>query len=950
MSLSKLDQPEMSNELHVLLDHKKPLTDMFRAMDLLLLSEELEKHLVISKEVAQAFHSLDHEKLDIGLKARYLLQQVYVNVKGSTALFDNFLIVLNNVDKRSMCRQLTNHINRLRGRSENDGLLEKDLPVLTGILAVCAKKWEEIGLMLRLPINFLDEINRCYNTDLNKLYRVLMEWLTGNYEPVTLAELQEVLNSDLVAQKQLASNLEKLFTDAIAAPPEKKTKIEHSFRVVSQSLDIEIADGKSVLLEVQVVSQEPASFVWTKNDQPLSEGELYSGTKNNILLVRRVSEATKGVYKCSINEKNKTNDIVLSVIYSQDKQDKHDLIIKYSNLPEIPDDSWATACKFINLALIKVHRQHRDTSKYFIPGDIEAILQKKMERKQKVSYEELFGEYKSGALVLVEGRPGSGKTTLACKVTRDWAKGNILRYADCVVLLPLRGYQENERIKKEFLSLRKKAEQLKGKGFCFILDGLDEWQLKLKNDKLMDYMIKREYLPQAMVVVMSRPAATKRYREFATQRVEILGFSKKEVYEYIKMYPFEQLHDTNQENENMSSKLIKYLNTHTNVLHMCYLPVHAAMICFLYSVRMDKMPQTETQIYEYFTCSIILRKLQQSDSSVHVHSLDELDDECEAHFLKVCKLAFDMICDSKQVVQDRTTFTLNSKCPPNSLLTIDTVAQIYGVDNVITFLHLTLQEYLAARHIAGLTVTKQSDVIKTYAACDHMQNTWKFYSGVSANHEGRLALFEQLLKALKTNHLHKVECAFESQQPEFCTKLVEVESGDLSFHSLVLKPADFTTISFVLTKTSFHLSSLEVRVCTSNVFDESVKNDGLESILTLASSPSTDLKNIVESLKNAFPALLEQYRTLPEKSCKEIRQKGAKAYESLASKDLSTLGIGTGFVNELFRPFLSDNNNILTSEYSSYLVQALQHCGPHLCILNLSGNVFGSDGAADLKY
>ena len=58
-----------------------------------------------------------------------------------------------------------------------------------------------------------------------------------------------------------------------------------------------------------------------------------------------------------------------------------------------------------------------------------------LESKEVVEYEEVFREYREGALVLVEGRPGSGKTTLVegrpgsgkttlvYKVTRDWASG-----------------------------------------------------------------------------------------------------------------------------------------------------------------------------------------------------------------------------------------------------------------------------------------------------------------------------------------------------------------------------------------------------------------------------------------------------------------------------------------------------------------------------------------------
>ena len=44
-------------------------------------------------------------------------------------------------------------------------------------------------------------------------------------------------------------------------------------------------------------------------------------------------------------------------------------------------------------------------------------------KKDKIDYHQAFGTYESGALVVFEGHPGCGKTTLAHKVTRDWSRG-----------------------------------------------------------------------------------------------------------------------------------------------------------------------------------------------------------------------------------------------------------------------------------------------------------------------------------------------------------------------------------------------------------------------------------------------------------------------------------------------------------------------------------------------
>ena len=102
----------------------------------------------------------------------------------------------------------------------------------------------------------------------------------------------------------------------------------------------------------------------------------------------------------------------------------------------MPIDSWPPVgnSTFINLVLIKQSPISR-CDYYTVRGDMDDIL----ESKEVVEYEEVFREYREGALVLVEGRPGSGKTTLVHKVTRDWATGRkVLQGAKMVFLITLR--------------------------------------------------------------------------------------------------------------------------------------------------------------------------------------------------------------------------------------------------------------------------------------------------------------------------------------------------------------------------------------------------------------------------------------------------------------------------------------------------------------------------------
>ncbi len=117
--------------------------------------------------------------------------------------------------------------------------------------------------------------------------------------------------------------------------------------------------------------------------------------------------------------------IVLTVVTPLD-QYRSVLIDRYTEQPEIPEDTWPPVSQsiFINLALIKQEgaKQLSSYSRCTIQGDADDILKD----KESISYEKVFSNLESRARLFIEGRPGSGKTTLVHKVSKDWAS-NVLR-------------------------------------------------------------------------------------------------------------------------------------------------------------------------------------------------------------------------------------------------------------------------------------------------------------------------------------------------------------------------------------------------------------------------------------------------------------------------------------------------------------------------------------------
>ena len=576
------------------------------------------------------------------------------------------------------------------------------------------------------------------------------------------------------------------------------------------------------MLEVKesIVSDETISYQWMRNGSPLSDDLNYSGTCKQILCIHSVTKKSGGSYVCKLQSCSETVESDPIIVTVEVLPTRKTLIDRYCFQPEVPEDSWPPVCnKYINLALIK-QGNINSAGKYArstVRGDIDDILRD----KDIVEYKEIFSIFEKGCLLLIEGRPGSGKTTLVHRVCRDWAKEEMLKGAKYVFLISLRLFVNKTDMKlKDILNLfyrndEKAAQdvsehlrQFDGDNICFIIDGLDEYSPKGRENSIIFQIISKEYLPLSMVIMASRPVATAKLRRVASKQVEVVGFMREQISSYIKEYPFFDKVKTQKELES-------YLDLHPNVLHMCYLPVHVAMVSFLFEEMGKDIPQTETGIYKYFTLFTLLRKLSRGDEEIRLRSLDDLPEKYMEYFRKIYELAFTMTVNRKQFLeQDEFSLsdTTGSDEPSLGLVTIDCTAGLYGYCDLYTFLHLTLQEYLAAYHISKLEEEEQAKVISKYGKKKHMRVVWKFYCGL-VSFKNSLSNFKEILKSVD-NDLFNIQCAFESQQSITCECVVlSGDSGFITLRRQFLTPSDFTALGYVMTNASSPVEKLVLYGC-----------------------------------------------------------------------------------------------------------------------------------------
>ena len=108
-----------------------------------------------------------------------------------------------------------------------------------------------------------------------------------------------------------------------------------------------------------------------------------------------------------------TSPVQVTVTFPPDKQCLLDF---YSSLKQVPQDSWPIVGPntFVDVALLDTMRGSKPS---VVEGEVDDVLQ--TNPKSTVRLIEAFGQYEEGALIILEGRPGSGKTTLTCKITKD---------------------------------------------------------------------------------------------------------------------------------------------------------------------------------------------------------------------------------------------------------------------------------------------------------------------------------------------------------------------------------------------------------------------------------------------------------------------------------------------------------------------------------------------------
>ena len=798
--------------------------------DLLTLTRKAAEQRLIGSDVKANIESMD-SSVPHPLVCRYLFYSVY------TKIFDESGKVLKpelgKVLKPAVLERwwnLLSHSNSVVRFLEKSGkpwgeqstyFSEQDIRLLTDILAECSSKWWEIGISLGLPSDELRSIAMFHmNASIRCLNAVLTSWVKLKFPhatPPKLESLEVALRSRTVGLGREASTLREsiiertgaktneacLYLDPLHSSIEESQLSSNALEIISQTPKANLAEGKSVLLEVQVrmpFKEHPVcGWHCGEKQSGCSVISSFQGVHVFMLCLHACDLTAEGAYICTASlqsgESIESEPILVVVATPIDAHCKI-LTDFYTSQPEVPEDTWPPVVEntYISLALINQEGIHC-VGKYgrcTIRGDMDDIYAD----KESTDFVKAFHNLSSGMRMLVEGRPGSGKTTLVHKVSQDWGNGCLkMKCVRLVFLVHLRALSATPNIDLSTIlncfhyrdsakcDILKYADKHSGLGLCFILDGLDEYSPNSGDDYIIS-LIKKQILPKALVIVASRPAAAAKFRSIADIQVEVLGFLKEQIRDYIDHY-FSA--------ESKSTNLHKYLHQHPNIQRMCYLPIHVAMVCFLFEIE-AALPSTETGIYKEFTTFSILRILSRFEDAPCLPSLEDLLSPQRDTFMTICKLAYEMTVSSKQMMQQTEFQSLSIKSEANllGLITVDQLAMRCGFQKMYTFLHLTFQEFLGAFYVSQLPGCQQMELLEKHGKAEHMQQVWKFYCALTKLELGKV--FDILFaESSHLNTVYMIHCMFESQSHDLVVK-----NKSLAFSDCFLNHGDFTAAAYVI--------------------------------------------------------------------------------------------------------------------------------------------------------
>ena len=310
--------------------------------------------------------------------------------------------------------------------------------------------------------------------------------------------------------------------------------------------------------------------------------------------------------------------------------------------------------------------------------------------------------------VLVEGVPGSGKTTLVKRMCRDWANGSFVQDSKVVVQVVLRSLPKRDNLAIEDMVLTsvcgknvaadiaQYVDKYEGDGVVFILDGFDEMSEEMRQSSIVRDILEGRLAPKASFLITSRPIFAQSLYPLVDRRIEVTGFGEEEMEKYVTDYFATS-------DAAVGKELISTLRSRPTIRSLCFVPLLLRMVCFMASFG-KALPRTMHELFESLVILTVNRNLEKANRKERANSLEDVKRLCPS-FMKLAQLALDGLKHDALVFSD-VPFEVDEALS-GLMNCIEAQNRFGGTTCTWHFLHLTLQEFLAAYALSVASEAEQ---------------------------------------------------------------------------------------------------------------------------------------------------------------------------------------------------------------------------------------------------
>ena len=393
------------------------------------------------------------------------------------------------------------------------------------------------------------------------------------------------------------------------------------------------------------------------------------------------------------------------------------------------------------------------------------------EESEPVKYDDIVNTGQGSKRVLLQGNPGSGKSTTLRKICHDFAKSSLPPEIKVVVRVVLGELEEGSKPMMEDLmqtcisevhsNLIKEITSFacdhNGEGILFLFDGFDELARDLQKKSLVADILTCKAYPRSSYIITSRPSATAQLPPQAVQqmdRIKTQGFTEDKMKQFIQQW-FQTRPDT-------GKKVIEIIIANSKLHDMCRNPLTVLIACTIASEE-QMVPDRMTVLLKSLMCLLGNSYLKKKGQEPSIVQWEVLEEQCSS-FKELADLALHGFLKGQYVFTDRDSSLPHrpSRLDHMGLFRVTSQKKGGAVVKSYQFFHLIIQEFLSAyalslkspedqtafwgEHLVEGPIIKTGDWKKdrnlSLCADRRFETIFLFYAGLTSLRDGSI---QQLL-------------------------------------------------------------------------------------------------------------------------------------------------------------------------------------------------------------